>query len=72
MLDLLPGVMLELSDEIRMLALLVILFKVGLGLDKNKILAQGSVAIRLGFLPDREYMVSVNRYPASSCFRDNI
>jgi len=72
MLDLLPGVMLELSDEIRMLALLVILFKAGLGLDKNKILAQGSVAIRLGFLPDREYMVSVNRYPASNCFRDNI
>jgi len=50
-LDLLPEVMLELSDEIRMLALLVILFKAGLGLDKNKILAQGSVAIRLGFLP---------------------
>ena len=50
-MDVLPGVMLELSDEIRMLALLVILFKAGLGLDKKKILAQGSVAIRLGFLP---------------------
>ncbi len=50
-LNLLPGVMLELSDEIRLLALLIILFKAGLGLDKDKILAQGSVAIRLGFLP---------------------
>ena len=49
--NMLPEVMLELSNEIRMLALLVILFKAGLGLDKSKILAQGSVAIRLGFLP---------------------
>lgn len=40
-----------LSEEIRMLALLIILFRAGLGLDKHKILSQGSVAIRLGFLP---------------------
>lgn len=50
-MDILPEVIHELSDEIRMLALLVILFKAGLGLDKNKIIAQGSVAIRLGFMP---------------------
>lgn len=50
-LDLLPQVMLDLSAEIRMLALLVILFKAGLGLDKNKLLAQGTVAVRLSFLP---------------------
>ncbi len=50
-LDLLPQVMMELSAEIRMLALLVILFKAGLGLDKNKLLAQGTVAVRLSFVP---------------------
>ena len=49
-LDLLPEVMHDLSAEIRMLALLVILFKAGLGLDKHKIFAQGSVAVRLGFI----------------------
>ncbi len=50
-LDFLPPAVLDLSPEIRMLALLVILFKAGLGLDKEKLLAQGSVAVRLGFLP---------------------
>ncbi len=50
-LDLLPRVVLDLSAEIRMLALLVILFKAGLGLEKQKLLSQGSVALRLGFLP---------------------
>lgn len=50
-LDVIPEVILLLSYEIRMLALLIILFKAGLGLDKEKLLAQGTVAIRLGFLP---------------------
>ena len=50
-LNLLPQAIMEISDEIRMLALLVILFKAGMGLDKDKLLAQGSVAVRLGFLP---------------------
>ena len=50
-LDLLPQPVLDVSSEIRLFTLLVILLKAGLGLDKEKILAQGSVAIRLGFLP---------------------
>ena len=50
-LDLLPVTMLDLSAEIRMFALLIILFKAGLGLDKQKIINQGSVAVRLGFMP---------------------
>lgn len=49
--DLFPQALLSISEEIRLLALLIILFKAGLGLDKKKILAQGSVAIRLAFLP---------------------
>jgi len=51
LLDWLSPTVYEISPEIRMLALLVILLKAGLGLDKNKILAQGSVALRLGFMP---------------------
>ncbi len=50
-LDLMPGQMVELSEPIRRLALLVVLMKAGLGLDKDKILKEGSVAVRLGFLP---------------------
>lgn len=49
--DLLPDQILELSDEIRMFALFIILFKAGLSIDKDKIFNMGSVAIRLGFLP---------------------
>ncbi len=51
LLDILPQTIMELSDEIRMLALLVILFKAGLGLDKDKLLAEGNVAVRLSFMP---------------------
>ncbi len=50
-LDVLPQPVLDSSSEIRLFTLLVILLKAGLGLDKKKILAQGSVAIRLGFRP---------------------
>lgn len=50
-LNVLPGEILELSEEIRMFALFIILFKAGLSIDKEKILNMGSVAIRLGFLP---------------------
>ena len=46
-----PGEVLTLSEEIRTLSLVLILFKAGLGLDKGKIMAQGSVAVRLAFLP---------------------
>lgn len=50
-LGLLPQEILNFSEEIRMFTLLIILFKAGLGLDKEKIMAQGSVAVRMGFLP---------------------
>jgi len=49
--DLLPEVIMNISDEIRILVLLVILFKAGLGLDRKKLEQEGSVALRLGFLP---------------------
>ncbi|SIQ80578.1 sodium/proton antiporter, CPA1 family [Alkalispirochaeta americana] len=51
MINIMPPQMLELSAQIRTLALLVVLTKAGLGLDREKILQEGSVAIRLGFLP---------------------
>ncbi|MEQ9355002.1 cation:proton antiporter [Coleofasciculus chthonoplastes] len=42
---------LEAADSLRMVAVMVILMKAGLGLDREKLLSQGSVALRLGFLP---------------------
>ncbi len=51
LLGFIPEEILAFSGEIRTLALVLILFKAGLGLDKGKIMAQGSVAIRLAFLP---------------------
>ncbi len=50
-LDILPEAVLIISDDVRMFALILILFKAGLGLDKDKILSQGTVALRLGFMP---------------------
>ena len=50
-LDVLPEIIMELSSEIRLFTLLVILLKAGMALDKEKILMQGSVAARLAFLP---------------------
>jgi NhaP-type Na+/H+ or K+/H+ antiporter len=45
-----PG-MLDAADDLRTLALMIILMKAGLGLDREKLVEQGSVALRLGFLP---------------------
>ncbi len=45
-----PGV-LEAADGLRTIAVMVILMKAGLGLDREKLAQQGSVALRLGFLP---------------------
>jgi NhaP-type Na+/H+ or K+/H+ antiporter len=45
-----PGV-LEAADSLRTIAVMVILMKAGLGLDREKLAQQGSVALRLGFLP---------------------
>ncbi len=39
------------ADELRTLAVMIILMKAGLGLDREKLSQQGTVALRLGFLP---------------------
>ncbi|MEL6494080.1 MAG: cation:proton antiporter [Cyanobacteria bacterium J06623_7] len=43
--------MLDLADDLRTIAVMVILMRAGLGLDRDKLAQQGSVALRLGFLP---------------------
>ena len=43
--------MLDLADDCRTIAVMVILMRAGLGLDSKKLIKQGSVALRLGFLP---------------------
>ena len=43
--------MLDLADNLRSLAVTIILMRAGLGLDRDRLIQQGSVAIRLGFLP---------------------
>ena len=45
-----PGV-LAAADDLRTIAVMVILMKAGLGLDREKLAQQGTVALRLGFLP---------------------
>ncbi|MBE9030482.1 cation:proton antiporter [filamentous cyanobacterium LEGE 11480] len=42
---------LESADDLRTIAVMVILMKAGLGLDRDKLDQQGNVALRLGFLP---------------------
>ncbi|NES05543.1 MAG: universal stress protein [Okeania sp. SIO2F4] len=42
---------LQAADSLRMIAVMVILMKAGLGLDREKLAQQGTVALRLGFLP---------------------
>ncbi|MFW6296777.1 MAG: cation:proton antiporter [Halothece sp.] len=42
---------LEEADALRTIAVMVILMKAGLGLDREKLAQQGTVALRLGFLP---------------------
>ena len=43
--------MLDLADNLRSIAVTIILMRAGLGLDRDRLAKQGSVAIRLGFLP---------------------
>ena len=45
-----PGV-LDAANSLRVIAVMVILMKAGLGLDREKLAQQGTVALRLGFLP---------------------
>ena len=42
---------LKAADSLRVIAVMVILMKAGLGLDREKLAQQGTVALRLGFLP---------------------
>ena len=42
---------LALADDLRTIAVTIILMRAGLGLDRDKLQEQGSVALRLGFLP---------------------
>lgn len=42
---------LDLADDLRTISVMVILMRAGLGLDRDKLVKQGSVALRLGFLP---------------------
>ncbi len=46
-----PDAVLQAGGEFRAIAVMVILMKAGLGLDYSKLRQQGSVALRLGFLP---------------------
>ncbi|TVP60626.1 MAG: sodium:proton antiporter [Nodularia sp. (in: Bacteria)] len=43
--------MLDAADDLRTFAVMIILMKAGLGLDREKLAQQGTVALRLGFLP---------------------
>ncbi|MBE9181041.1 cation:proton antiporter [Oculatella sp. LEGE 06141] len=49
--DLISPDVLEAADELRLVAVMIILMKAGLGLDREKLVQQGTVALRLGFLP---------------------
>ena len=49
--NLIDNTVLEIADDLRTMAVMVILMRAGLGLDKDKLIQQGTVAIRLGMLP---------------------
>ncbi|MEM7714803.1 MAG: cation:proton antiporter [Cyanobacteria bacterium P01_A01_bin.68] len=49
--DLIDPKVLAASAPLRTIAVMVILMKAGLGLDRDKLVQQGTVALRLGFLP---------------------
>ena len=49
--NLIASQMLDLADNLRTIAVMVILMRAGLGLDRERLIKQGTVALRLGFLP---------------------
>ena len=51
LLGVIDAQMLSSADGFRTIAVMVILMKAGLGLDREKLLQQGPVAVKLGFLP---------------------
>ena len=51
---------LNLADDLRTIAVMVILMRAGLGLDRDKLVKQSSVALRLGFLPALTEAIAVS------------
>lgn len=51
---------LNLAGELRTMAVMVILMRAGLGLDRDKLLKQGNVALRLGVLPAMTEAIAVS------------
>ncbi len=49
--DLIDSSVLDAADDLRLVAVMIILMKAGLGLDREKLAQQGTVALRLGVLP---------------------
>lgn len=49
--DFITPQVLNAADDLRLVAVTIILMKAGLGLDREKLAQQGTVALRLGFLP---------------------
>ena len=49
--DVISPTVLAAADDLRLVAVMIILMKAGLGLDREKLAQQGTVALRLGFLP---------------------
>ncbi|MGF1577256.1 MAG: cation:proton antiporter [Cyanophyceae cyanobacterium] len=58
-LDRLDAEILASADALRTVAVMIILMKAGLGLDRDKLAQQGSVALRLGFLPAAAEAIAV-------------
>lgn len=50
-INVLTEAILQSADSLRVIAVMVILMKAGLGLDRQKLVNQGTVALKLGFLP---------------------
>jgi NhaP-type Na+/H+ or K+/H+ antiporter len=48
------------ADELRTVAVMIILMKAGLGLDREKLAQQGTVALRLGFLPATTEAITIS------------
>lgn len=48
------------ADELRTVAVMIILMKAGLGLDREKLSQQGNVALRLGFLPATTEAIAIS------------
>ena len=58
--DLIAAEALNLADDLRTVAVMVILMRAGLGLDRDKLVQQGTVALRLGFLPALSEAIAIS------------